>query len=141
VLKNTTVVWILIAVALAAVGCGGSLAAGPRQPMGDAARGRALFSQQTVRDTPGCVTCHSVEPNVVVVGPSLAGIGTTAERIVKSPGYTGTAKTGEEFLRESILNPNANVGAGFSHGVMPDWLTVLSEQQIADLLAYLEKLR
>jgi cytochrome c551/c552 len=100
-----------------------------------------LFSQETIRDTPGCITCHSVEPNVVVVGPSLAGIAATAERIVNSPGYTGTAKTGEEFLRESILNPNANVETGFSHGVMPDWLTVLSEQQIDDLIAYLGMLK
>jgi mono/diheme cytochrome c family protein len=120
-----------VVVALLASGC-----ADLGRP-GDAQRGQALFSELSIRNTPGCVTCHSLEPNKVVVGPSLWGVETRAERIVHSPDYHGSAVTAEQYLRESITRPDAYVAVGSAHSVMPDWLTVLDEQQIQDLVAYL----
>ncbi len=106
-------------------------------PPGDAQRGRALFFQASIRDTSGCVQCHSLARYQVIVGPSLWGVSTRAGRIIQSPSYRGTANSAEQYLRESITKPNANVEPGFAHSVMPDWLTVLDEQQIQDLVAYL----
>ena len=130
------IVLIFLAATLSA--CGGTGAAGVAAPPGNAERGRALFLAVSIRDTPGCITCHSLEPGKVVVGPSLAGIATRSLQIIKSPDYTGDAKTSEEFLRESITMPTADLGAGFSHSVMPDWMTVLDRQEIEDLVAFLE---
>jgi nitric oxide reductase subunit C len=127
---------------LAVSGCAGIGRAGvPALPPGDAQRGRALFSQASIRNTSGCVTCHSLAKDVVIVGPSLYGVADRAKRSVKAPTYKGTATSMEEFLRESITRPDANIAPGFAHSVMPDWLTVLDEQQIQDLVAYLLTLK
>jgi nitric oxide reductase subunit C len=134
--------FLLLLAALAVSGCSGVGQAGARAlPPGDAERGRALFSQASIRDTSGCVQCHSLVRYKVIVGPSLWGVYTRAGRMIQSPSYQGTAKSAEQYLRESITKPDAIVEPGFAHSVMPDWLTVLDEQQIQDLVAYLLTLK
>ncbi len=65
----------------------------------------------------------------------------TAE-IIKSSNYTGSAKTVEEYLHESIVNPNAFVVEGFPSGVMyQNYGQDLSKQQIDDLVAFLLTLK
>jgi mono/diheme cytochrome c family protein len=119
--------------ALSLLACGG----GPTPDdegqliIGDPAAGKALFAQSLIDTQPGCVTCHSVDPNVTVLGPSLAGIGMEAAWRVEE-------MSDEDYLRQSIMEPDVYVVEGFSHGLMPKALAnVLSEQQIADLVAYL----
>jgi nitric oxide reductase subunit C len=130
--------FLLLLVVLVASGCAGVGQTGtPALPHGDAERGRALFAQASIRNTAGCVTCHSLARYKVIVGPSLWGVSTRAGRIIQSPSYQGTAKSAEQYLRESITKPNADIAPGFAHSVMPDWLTVLDEQEIQDLVAYL----
>jgi nitric oxide reductase subunit C len=129
---------LLLLLVLVASGCAGAgQASAPGLPAGDPQRGQALFAQTSIRNTSGCVTCHSLARYKVIVGPSLWGVATRAGRIVQSPTYRGTATSAEEFLRESITRPNSSIAPGFAHSVMPDWLTVLSEQEIQDLVAYL----
>ncbi len=119
---------ILLVFALAA--CGGGQQAGGGS---SAEQGKALFNQATLgsNSAPGCGTCHSLEPDKVIVGPSLAHIATRAATAV--PGMSA-----EAFLRDSIVNPNAHVAAGFTAGVMYQYYgRDLSEQQINDLVAFL----
>ncbi len=106
-------------------------------PIGSVERGQVLFSQTRIRSTPGCGTCHSLEAGKVVVGPSLAGIASRADVIISASNYPGTATSAEQFLRESITRPGAALATGYSHTVMPDWLTVLDRQEIEDLVAFL----
>jgi nitric oxide reductase subunit C len=102
---------------------------------GDAAQGEALFNQTVIGSQPGCITCHSLEPDKVLVGPSLAGVGTRA-------GTRVSGQSAEEYLRESILDTDAYTVDGFSAGVMPAALAdELSEQQVADLVAFLLTLK
>jgi hypothetical protein len=49
----------------------------------------------------------------------LNGIGTRAESYIKDPGYTGTAKNAEAYIRESIVQPNAYIERGYQPGIMP----------------------
>jgi len=114
-------------VLLLVAACGGG---GKEAPGGDmdpnAAAGKALFEQTTLEGNPGCVTCHSIEPGKTVVGPSMAGI----------------ASKGEDFIRESIVNPDADITEGFPAGTMPqDYGQKLSEEQINQLVAYLMTLK
>lgn len=139
-------VFVAFMLVLAACGGGGGQQT-PSQPAGgavtgDPQRGEQLFKQTTIGSAPGCITCHSLEPGQTLVGPSLAGIATQAEEIIKSPNYTGKAKTVDEFLREAIVDPNAYVTEGFSPGVMyQNYGKDLTEQQIADLVAFLKTLK
>jgi cytochrome c2 len=113
---------------------------GPISAGEQVARGRAVYEQKLLKQTPGCITCHSLEPGVVVVGPSFDGVATRAAKVLASGEYKGLAKTPAEFLQESILTPKAYL-SGFSHSVMPEWEGVLERQQLLDLVAFLSTLK
>ena len=107
------------------------------------ALGEALFG----KSPPACFSCHSTKPDVQLVGPSLAGAGTRAMEILNTPGYTGTATTPGDYIRESILHPSAHVvpGATYSAGgqsIMPDiYRDTLKPEDIDHLVAYLVTLK
>jgi cytochrome c oxidase subunit 2 len=50
-----------------------------------------------------------------------------------------TAKFDENYIRESIVNPNAKVVRGYP-AVMPTYRGQLSEEQILQLIAYIRSL-
>lgn len=131
-LRHTFLLFVSLSLFLAA--CGGA------PPGGDATTGKSLFEQAVIgpNSAPGCATCHSLQPDVTLVGPSQAHVASDAAEIIKSPNYTGSAKTVEEYLRESIVNPDAFVVEGFPKGVMyKNYENDLSEQEIDDLVAFL----
>lgn len=138
-MKKLVLLMCLGVVLLALVACGGGgggeeTAAEP-EPVGDAANGETLFTQPIIGSAPGCITCHSLEPDVVIVGPSQAGLATRAETRV--PGQSA-----EEYIRESIMTPDAYVVEGFTAGVMyQNYATDLTQEQIDDIVAYTLSLR
>lgn len=91
--------------------------------------GEVLFQQQA------CFTCHSTDGSAGV-GPTLAGV-FGSERQLEG-GETVIAD--ENYLRESILQPQAKIVQGFLP-VMPASYSALDERQIAGLIAYIESLQ
>lgn len=138
--------WIVVLLALglivvlAACGGGGSDApadTGSAGTVGNAARGQRLYEQTVIgqASAPGCVTCHSMEPGVVIVGPSHAGLG------ARAGGYVA-GMSAEEYLRQSIIEPDAHIVDGFTPAVMyQNYGSELNEQEIADLVAYMLSLQ
>ena len=125
------------------VGCNGEPA--ERQPemeavlnlTGDAQNGEAVFSATTLGEAklPSCALCHSLEEGKVQTGPSLHGIGVRAET-------ADAEQTAEEYLYYSIVDPNQIVIEPFYSGVMSaQYADALTDQEIADLIAYLKTLR
>jgi hypothetical protein len=55
-----------------------------------------------------------IESGEVIVGPSLANVASRASE--HKPGLSA-----EEYIRESILDPNAYIVEGFSDGMMNFW--------------------
>lgn len=111
---------------------------------GNSAKGEALYKQSTIgpNNAPGCTTCHSLESGKVIVSPSHATVASMAAEMIRDPNHTGTAKTTEEYLRESIVAPDVFVEEGFTPGVMyQNYGEDLSEEEIADLVAYLMTLK
>ena len=106
-------------------------------------RGRRVF------DATGCGACHSLEPGVALVGPSLAGVARIAEERVREAGYGGEAKDAEAYLRESVLAPNAHLAPPVAKHATPQGLSfmpdiysnTLEPQAIDDLVAYLRTLQ
>ena len=79
----------------------------------------------------GCQICHSLEPGRQLVGPSLAGIASTARSRV--PGQSA-----EEYLRQSIIEPDAYVVEGYRSGQMlPIYEEQLSADEIEALVQFL----
>lgn len=105
-------------------------------PEGDAARGEAVAALPAL----GCVGCHVSQ----AVGPAWAasasqpGIGDRAETRWQEAGYTGTAKSAQQYLLESIVLPNVHVVEGYAENLMPQTFgDTITDQQAADLIAYM----
>ena len=128
------------ALALVLVACGGGDTAEPSSGgagAGDAARGESLYKKTAIgaASAPGCITCHALDEGLTLVGPSHAGIGAAADSRI-------AGMSAEEFIKQSIIEPDVEVTEGFSPGVMyQNYGSELSEQEIADLVAYLASLR
>jgi ferredoxin len=102
---------------------------------GDPEAGRKLFLKGASGVNTGCRICHSLEPEVRLVGPSLAGVGTRATTRV-------AGMSAQEYLHQSIVAPDAYVVDGFAKGQMlQDSTQRLTEEQIQDLVAFLMTLR
>jgi len=128
--KHYALIPFIVVLGLILAACGGSGGDGS-----NIEAGKALFNQTVIGTNAGCVTCHSLEKGATIVGPSLAGMATTA----------ATAKAGksaEEFLKESITDPNAVITEGFTASVMPqNWAQVLTNDQVDQLIDYLMTLK
>jgi cytochrome c2 len=132
----------VLAMVLAACGGGGDTASesgggDAASVTGNPARGEKLYAQTTIGSAgaPGCVTCHSLEADVVLVGPSHAGVGTRAGAYV-------AGMSAEEYLRESVVEPDAHVVDGYTPGMMyQNYAEELNVQEIADLVVYLQTLK
>ena len=99
------------------------------------AAGEELFNQTVIGENAGCITCHSLEPDVVIVGPSLAAFAHEAEEEGEDLGMTA-----EAFIRESILEPQAKIRDGFQP-VMPTFKGMLDDDKIRFLIEYIKTLK
>jgi cytochrome c oxidase subunit 2 len=82
----------------------------------------------------GCVNCHL--PNDSGRGPSLVGL---IDKKVRLQGG-GSVTADETYIRESILNPQAKLVAGYQT-IMPTFKGLISEDGIMQILAYLKSLK
>ncbi|MEZ4644474.1 MAG: c-type cytochrome [Chloroflexota bacterium] len=105
----------------------------PADVMGDAALGEKLYQQRVLgqQGAPGCITCHSLVADVVLVGPSHYGLADRAETAV-------SGQTGRDYLWTSIVDPNTHLTAGYTADTMyTQYAAELTTQDVADLVAYL----
>jgi cytochrome c2 len=98
--------------------------AAPPAAKGDAAAGKTLFSAQ------GCNACHTFKPAgaTAKVGPDLDKVAADAQKANRG--------SVEQYVAESIKDPNAYVAPGFPKGVMPAF-GALSQKQVDDLVAFI----
>jgi cytochrome c oxidase subunit II len=110
-------------------GCGGGETVSPTGPVegtlpkaeaGNPAAGKALFVSQ------GCGGCHTFKAAGTngMTGPNLD---------------QGLKGKDEAYIRESIVDPNADIAPGFQPGIMPQYGEQLESKQVADLVAFLSK--
>ena len=52
----------------------------------------------------------------------------------------GTVKVDENYIRESIIDPQAKIVAGFGP-VMPTFRGQVSDQELNEIIAYIESLK
>jgi mono/diheme cytochrome c family protein len=129
--KLSLVLMLVFVLSVVLTACGG----GGGESDDAAATGEKLFAQTVTGSQAGCITCHSLDAGVVIVGPSMAGIGSRAGSIV-------SGQSAEDYLRESILTPDAHLVEGFPAGTMPQvWSDELTSEQIDQLIAYMLTLK
>jgi cytochrome c oxidase subunit II len=86
---------------------------------------------ESVFATAGCGSCHTFEPagSDAQVGPSLDDLAAAAD---------SAGQPLEEFIRESIVDPNQQLAEGYQGDVMPNtYDKSLSEDQLDGLVQYL----
>lgn len=81
----------------------------------------------------GCATCHN--PGAGALGPYLGGV--AGHQVKLADGTEVMAD--DEYLRESILNSQAKIVAGFAP-VMPLFKGMITEDQVLNLVAYIKSL-
>jgi cytochrome c oxidase subunit II len=99
-------------------GAGGSLAE----------QGQANFAQL------GCATCHQLDQQGRC--PILRGLYNKPVQLASGQ----TVIADDAYLRESILEPNAKIVAGFEPNVMPNFKGQISEEGVIQLIAYIKSL-
>jgi cytochrome c oxidase subunit 2 len=81
-----------------------------------------------------CITCH--KDDVTGRGPVLAGVfGTTVELMDGRQ-----VVVDENYIRESIMNPQAKIVRGYQP-IMPTFQGTVSEENLLQLIAYLKQLK
>ena len=96
-----------------------------------AERGKKFFQ------TRACASCHNVDNPAAKVGPSLF------QRWGKDAAVEGATAVSfdENYVRESILEPQAKIAAGFPKpSPMPSFQGQLSESELAALIEYIKGL-
>lgn len=121
---------VFLGIMLAALITGCSQSGGTPVPYvemeGDAARGEQLFSQ-TIEGAPPCAACHIPGSPA---SPDLTGYGAIAgERV---PG-----ESAHEYTYYSITEPGRFIVPGYGSAMYDRYGERLTQQQIADLIAYM----
>ena len=101
----------------------------------DVALGEQLYNRVTLGPNlaAGCVTCHAFDASEgdETNAPFTSGTGSRAATRV--PGLSAA-----DYIRESILSPDAFVVEGYSSGTMyQKWSEDLTESEIESIVAYL----
>jgi cytochrome c oxidase subunit 2 len=109
--------------------CEEYLSSGKKCPDNVAAEGG-----QRLATSKGCMACHTVT-GARLIGPTWKDLFGKEESTDK-----GQVKADENYIRESILDPQAKVVTGFQP-VMPTFRGQISDQEIDEVIAYIKSLK
>ena len=99
---------------------------GPEEVTDPIARGEKVYQER------GCGGCHTME------GLSTGVIGSDLTQIGEIAGTRVAGISSQDYIHQSILDPNAYVVEGFPENVMPgNFGELLSQEQLDDLIAFL----
>jgi mono/diheme cytochrome c family protein len=97
-------------------------------PPGDAVRGEELFSE-SVNGAPACSNCHTVTGG--------EGAGPTLQNYAEVAGGRVDDQNAEEYTFYATLRPSRHLVQGFSNVMPSNYEEKLSQQEIADIIAYM----
>jgi len=81
-----------------------------------------------------CLTCHSLD-GTKIIGPSLKGIYGTKRTVVTNNSEREVVAD-DEYIKRSILDPNADVVKGFNKGLMQSYKETLKAEDIDKIVDY-----
>jgi len=86
-----------------------------------------------------CASCHSLD-GLKLVGPTFVGLmGSTRKVRDNETGKTHEIRADAKYLKQSILEPNAQLLDGYPANLMPPVGASLTEKQLETLLSYVTK--
>lgn len=118
---RSTLLNVLLLIIL--VGCNGDGSVPTQTDDPIVEQGRRVYSQR-------CATCHTLTPDTVLIGPSLAGIATRAEsRVVDLDARS--------YIELSILRPDATIVEGFLNAMPSDLAKKLTSDELNAIVVFL----
>lgn len=96
------------------------------------AAGRLLYEQK------GCLACHSID-GTKIVGPSFKGI-YGEEVTVVVDGKEKTIKVDDEYIKRSMLDPNAEIVKGFQPNMMVSYKGQIDDKGLQDIADFIKSL-
>jgi cytochrome c oxidase subunit 2 len=101
---------------------------------GGRSTGTAVENGERLFTDLACITCHKAD--TTGRGPVLAGVFGSEVRLMDGR----TVVADENYLRESIVNPQAKVVLGYQP-IMPTFQGTVSEENLMQLIAYIKTLK
>jgi len=83
-----------------------------------------------------CVGCHSLDGSKLV-GPSFKGFYGNEHQVI-TDGKERTITADDEYIKKSILEPNADVAKGYPGHVMQSYRKSLTDEDIQQIIDYLK---
>jgi cytochrome c oxidase subunit 2 len=85
----------------------------------------------------GCSACHTID-GTALVGPTYKGLFGKTETVV-TDGQIRQVVVDEEYIRKSMLEPNADIVEGFQP-LMPSQEGMITDEEITAIIEYLKTL-
>lgn len=95
--------------------------------------GKRIYSRR------GCNACHSIDGKAGT-GPTWLGLWGKTEQLQDGTSVTIEGDVGMNYIKDSILNPNAKLVTGFAGG-MPSFQGQLDDKQIDAVIEYIKTLK
>jgi cytochrome c oxidase subunit II len=92
----------------------------------------------TIMKMRGCNACHSSD-GTKIVGPSYLKL-YGEQQIVIRDGKEVTVKADDEYIKRSIMDPNAEIVKGYPKGLMQSYKGTISDSDMAKIIEYLKTL-
>ncbi len=86
----------------------------------------------------GCVSCHSFD-GATMMGPTFKGL-VNSSIMVSSSGSAHTIVADTNYIRESIINPGADIVDGFPN-TMPSSKSTMTEEDLHNICEYLKTIK
>ncbi len=84
-----------------------------------------------------CITCHSLD-GTKVIGPSFKGLFGAKRNVLTDQGEKEVVADAD-YIKRSILDPNAEVVKGYNKGLMQSYKDVLKAEDIDKIVDYFKK--
>ena len=90
----------------------------------------------TIMRANGCLTCHSLDGSKII-GPSFKELYGKKRTVITDQGEK-EVDAFDDYIKRSILDPNAEVVKGFNKGLMQSYSTVIKGEDLDKIIDYLK---
>jgi cytochrome c oxidase subunit 2 len=88
----------------------------------------------TIIKANGCLTCHSLDGSKII-GPTFKGLYGTKRTVITDQGEK-QVDAFDDYIKRSILDPNAEIVKGFNKGLMQSYATVIKGEDLDKIVDY-----
>lgn len=101
--------------------------------------GTKIFPGSSIIKQNGCIACHSLDGSRIV-GPSFKGIYGEKTTVIAN-GKEQQVTVDDNYILESVYDPNAKVVKGFQPNMMQSFKDVLTKDQVKQIAEYIKSLK